>query len=215
MPQHDRNEALLTIAELARSLNLPESTTRYYCRRFAVHLPSSGDGRRRRYLPEALPLLRTIAESMRRNKNSFAVDLVLREQEARSRPQRLGRGKKTAAEENVLEPLPASDQVSTVPGALSGQIMSLMERQTQALQQIAGAMAVFAERIAATSGTTAPETTPALPAPAASEETETLRDEVAALRRQIRSAEAVHQNDLEQMRKWLARLGEAMSKRPT
>jgi DNA-binding transcriptional MerR regulator len=203
---------ILTIAELARNLDLPESTTRYYCNRFAEHLPSVGEGRRRRFKPEALDILRTIAETMRRDKNAYAVDLVLRNG-------------------NCLPdaPVPATPVASLMqaPGAaasaaLAGQMLSLMESQTRALQDIAGAMAVFAERLAVAPGVpsqTAPgQTEPETPKAALSEEKTppsqddaALHDEIAALREQIRSSENVHQNDLEQLRKWLTRLGEAVA----
>lgn len=204
MPHHDRNDETLTIADLSRSLNLPESTTRYYCKRFAAHLTAIGDGRRRRYTPRALDTLQTIAEAMRRNKSAFAVDLALRGTSPPPAP----------APGPALAPELAVD--AAAPAALSGQILSLMERQTEALQQIAGAMAVFAEKIALPSVPPAQALPPAAVAPPAApgeEETAALRDEVATLRRQVRTAESVHQNDLEQMRKWLSRLGEALSRR--
>ena len=51
---------LLTIAEIARALEVPDSTVRYYRDRFENHLPSVGSGRSRRYLPEAVDMLRDI-----------------------------------------------------------------------------------------------------------------------------------------------------------
>ena len=56
---------LLTMAEIARQLNLPESTVRYYRNRFPEFIPAVGDGRARRYRPEALDVLRFIANAMR------------------------------------------------------------------------------------------------------------------------------------------------------
>ena len=196
---------LLTIADLARILDLPESTTRYYCNRFADHLPSVGEGRRRRFKPEASDVLRTIAETMRRDKNAFAVDLALR---------------------NSGDVVPAQSALpfyDPTP-AFTNQIFSLMENQTKALQDIASAMMVFADRLAvpATAQTisavqTAPvqEATPS-PAPPAGKEDEAqdspaLRQEIISLRKQVAASEAVHQNDLEQLRKWLTRLGEALT----
>lgn len=171
---------LLTIAELARILDLPESTTRYYCNRFAAHLPSVGEGRRRRYKPEAQEALRGIARTMRRDKNAYAVDLALRDGAA-----------------NV-----SREAAFAGSAQLAGQVMALMENQTKALQDIAAAMGVFAERLS-----------PAAPPATATDvaETAALREEIAALRDRIRESEAVHQNDLEQLRKWLTRLGEALA----
>lgn len=44
---------LLTLKEIARRLEVPESNLRYYKNRIGSFLPSVGKGRRRRYLPEA------------------------------------------------------------------------------------------------------------------------------------------------------------------
>ncbi len=57
------DEALLTLRQLAELLQLPESTVRYYRDAFIDHLPSVGKGRRRRYPPAAIPVLRSIATS--------------------------------------------------------------------------------------------------------------------------------------------------------
>ena len=56
---------LLTIADIARQLGLAESTVRYYRDRFAEYIPAVGEGRARRYRPEALDVLRFIADAMR------------------------------------------------------------------------------------------------------------------------------------------------------
>jgi len=56
---------LLTIADIAKRLELPESTVRYYRDRFAPYVPSVGEGRGRRYRPEALAVLRFIADALR------------------------------------------------------------------------------------------------------------------------------------------------------
>lgn len=187
---------LLTIAELARNLDLPESTARYYCNRFATHLPSVGEGRRRRYKPAALEKLLTITQTMRRNKNAYAVDLALREEENGL---------------HAVSPIPVSHEAAFAGSAqFATQVISLMESQTKAMQDIAAAMGVFAERLTlAPSPPAAPESDAA--SPASGEETAALREELTALRDQIRASESVHQNDLEQLRKWLTRLGEALT----
>ena len=195
MPQHMEPE-LLTIAELSRHLELPESTTRYYCNRFAEYLASVGEGRRRRFKPEALEVLKTIAQTMRRDKNAYAVDLALR------------------SSAGTLATIPAADapsgQIVAPTGAIAGQMLSLMENQTRALQEIAGAMSLFAEKFTAAplppvghiSGSSPVEGSPT---------EDDLRKEIAVLRAQIRTSESVHQNDLEQLRKWLTRLGETLA----
>ena len=184
--KHSIAPPLLSIADLARRLELPESTTRYYCKRFAAHLPHDGEGRKRRYHPEAADILAAIAKGMRQNKNALAVDFALQ----------------ASAQEAAAQPYPPV-LVESAP-ALSGQIMALMERQTEALQQIAAAMTVFAS------------SRPLEPAalPAGSAEAETLRKEIGSLRNELQAAEEGHQKNLDQVRKWLARFSEAMAKRP-
>ena len=55
------DEALLTLSQIAVQLRLPESTTRYYRDAFPDLVPQVGTGRRRRYPPEAVDVLRSIA----------------------------------------------------------------------------------------------------------------------------------------------------------
>lgn len=52
---------LYTLRDIARELDLPESTVRYYRDAFAHHIHTVGSGRRRRYPPEAVATLRLIA----------------------------------------------------------------------------------------------------------------------------------------------------------
>ena len=195
MTQRTETE-LLTIAELARSLELPESTTRYYCNRFANHLPSVGEGRRRRFKRESLNILKTIAKTMRQEKNAYAVDLVLH-----------GSAK-------IIPSVP-KEQTLIPPPALAGQMLALMENQNKALQEIAGAIRTLAEQ-----GAIRPALSPTAIPPVAgnsseAETAEVLRKEISLLREQIRESEHVHQNDLEQLRKWLSRLGEALGSKQT
>lgn len=53
---------LLSVAEIARKLGVPESTVHYWKNRFAQHLPSQGSGRQKRFRPEAVDVFRVIAE---------------------------------------------------------------------------------------------------------------------------------------------------------
>ncbi|OGT95028.1 MAG: hypothetical protein A3I79_07400, partial [Gemmatimonadetes bacterium RIFCSPLOWO2_02_FULL_71_11] len=57
------DEKLLTLKQLADELGLPESTVRYYRDAFLDHIPLVGTGRRRRYPPRAVAVLRSIARS--------------------------------------------------------------------------------------------------------------------------------------------------------
>lgn len=64
---------LLTAAALAGELGIPESTTRYYLRRYAAWVPSAGEGRGKRYRREALDVLRFVADQ---HKAGLSADLV-------------------------------------------------------------------------------------------------------------------------------------------
>jgi DNA-binding transcriptional MerR regulator len=55
------DEPLLTLKQVADKLDLPESTVRYYRDAFLDHIPLIGTGRRRRYPPAAVAVLRTLA----------------------------------------------------------------------------------------------------------------------------------------------------------
>ena len=70
-------ESLLSIADISRHFSLPESTTRYYCKRFAQFIPSVGDGRRRRYRRETLDVISAILEQMQKSRTAAAVEDAL------------------------------------------------------------------------------------------------------------------------------------------
>lgn len=53
---------LHTLREIASTLGLPESTVRYYRDAFSSYVPTVGRGRRRRYPPAAIDVLRRIAD---------------------------------------------------------------------------------------------------------------------------------------------------------
>ena len=57
---------LYSIAAVARQLDVPESTLHYWKNRFRDHLPCLGQGRGRRFRPEALEIFRAIAEGLGR-----------------------------------------------------------------------------------------------------------------------------------------------------
>ncbi|RUU72760.1 MerR family transcriptional regulator [Mesorhizobium sp. M7A.F.Ca.MR.362.00.0.0] len=61
------DKQLLTLTEIAKTLKLAESTTRYYRDRFEEFIPSVGEGRKKRYKPETIDILKYIAEAYNRN----------------------------------------------------------------------------------------------------------------------------------------------------
>jgi len=184
-PPQDGN--LLRIADLSRLLELPESTIRYYCKRFAHKLPQVGVGRQRRYQRESLEILQSLIAPLRRDK-AFAPDASPAPADKRAKPALRAR----------------SDHVPADPGLLfADQIMELMERQTRALQQIALALETLAVR----------QKSEVMLLPETIADNALIRNDLEALRLQLRATEDAHKKDLEQTRKWLALLSETMSRR--
>lgn len=68
---------LLTIAEVAKQLDIPESTARYYRDKFENYIPYVGKGRQRRYKPETVEVLRVIAEGFSRNLTAMEIEEAL------------------------------------------------------------------------------------------------------------------------------------------
>jgi DNA-binding transcriptional MerR regulator len=77
-------EELLTIKEIARRLDLPESNVRYYRDKFEEYLPHIGLGRKRRYLPQSLEVLSLIAECLKTNVPSEEIAMELSRRYPRS-----------------------------------------------------------------------------------------------------------------------------------
>jgi DNA-binding transcriptional MerR regulator len=65
---------LLTIAAIAKQLNIPESTIRFYRDRFSSFIPVVGTGRNKRYRPEAVEVLQYIAEAYKRNEPQWQIE---------------------------------------------------------------------------------------------------------------------------------------------
>lgn len=64
------SEELLTIKEIARRINLPESNVRYYRDKFDKYLPSVGSGRKRRFKPEAMEVFEAIVKDLEQGLSS-------------------------------------------------------------------------------------------------------------------------------------------------
>lgn len=187
---------LLTIAELAKRYDLPESTARYYCKRFLDFLPHSGHGKRRRYRPEAMDVFAIILPEMKKRKDAAAVEAVLEESfprvavdesDAASAPSHKGSGGAFAAD---------------VDGSA---FMAAIERQNEALQGIASALA----RLASTQGEIK-----ALKELVARQQTalERLGNELTRIRSLQDDAESTHQQDMEQLRRHLGHLAGELHK---
>ena len=56
---------LLSVAEISRQLDVPESTVHYWKNRFAQYLPSVGQNRQKRFKPEAVEVFAVIARMLK------------------------------------------------------------------------------------------------------------------------------------------------------
>ncbi len=183
---------MLTIAEFAKRYDLPESTARFYCKRFRDFLPHSGQGKRRRYHEESLPVFEAILQGMGQEKNAALVEEFLTR-----RFQRRG----------VTAPRPFARTPDTPSAAAppeQGRLESIMEQQAEALQQVAAALQSLAQGREPSTDNTSQELSGRLQA--LEENVAQLQKEVRTLRSLQDDAERIHQQDLEQLRKWLGHL---------
>ncbi|MHA4246210.1 MerR family transcriptional regulator [Bacillus cereus] len=67
-------QTLLTISQIAKELQIPESTARYYRDRFINYIPFVGEGRAKKYRPETVEILRFIAEGFNRNLTAMEIE---------------------------------------------------------------------------------------------------------------------------------------------
>lgn len=201
---------MLTIAEIAKRYDLPESTARFYCKRFREFLPHVGQGKRRRYLPEALPVFEAILEEMAQSKNASMVVTRLEKKYPRASPARAA--SRTDAEE-FRQQRPFLEQDHSLE-----RVEQLFQKQTEVLERIAGLLDSLARGQAATT-----EPPPAGATTRANENMNArlhaVEDSVADLREETRSlrsiqdqAERIQQQDLEQLRKWLAHLAKEQAR---
>ena len=185
-------ERLLTIADIARHFSLPESTARYYCKRFAPYMPVCGEGRRKRYRKSVLDVIQAALNAMRDTRTASGVEVLLAENFPCNALSLM----------TPVESAPLSEE--SLPVAVQGVPLQLIEQQSRALEGIASALALLVRR---------QEDLEALSeqARAARDENTTLRTEVVRLRRLVDSSEKLHQQDMDQIRNWLGRLVRAQS----
>ena len=186
------SERLLTIADIARHFSLPESTARYYCKRFAAYMPVIGEGRRKRYRKAALDVIGSVLEAMQDSRSASNVEALL----AESFP---------CNALSLMEPPPSAPlPQESVPTSVQWVPMHLMEQQSRALEGIASALALLVRRQDDLARL-------AEQARAAQEERQTMRSELSLLRLLVDSAEKLHQQDMDQIRTWLGRMARAQT----
>ena len=197
-----QESSLLSIADIARHFDLPESTARYYCKRFAEHIPSVGEGRRRRYRPETLEVIALVLEEMQKSRTAASVEELLATQFPRNVEIRsLSMSLPPAHEKKDIQVVSASPVASmtpqeTFPLPESPVVLQLLERQTTALEGMLQILRLLVERMPLPEGGSTEQT----------EKTPELWKEVQTLRTLLEACEKNHQSDLEQIRKWVGKL---------
>lgn len=189
---------MLTIAEFAKRYDLPESTARFYCKRFRDFLPHSGQGKRRRYHEESLPVFEAILQGMGQEKNAALVEEFLTR-----RFQRRGvTAPRTVAQ--ASDALPTGLSAAPAAPPEQGRLETIMQQQAEALQQVAAVLQSLSQGRAPTADTASQELSSRLLA--LEEQVVQLQKEVRSLRSLQDDAERIHQQDLELLRKWLGHL---------
>ncbi len=184
-------EQLLSIADISRQFSLPESTCRYYCKRFAAYIPAVGEGRRRRYRSETKDVIAAILEEMKKSRTASAVEEALAQRFPRNTP---------AIRQS--QPQVVREQAAAAQEIFPSSALTLMERQAVALEGIVALLRTIAQGFASGG---------ANPANAVSEHAD-LRKEIETLRLLLDNSEKTQQADLQQLRIWLARVIQAKRK---
>lgn len=190
-----------TKAELTRHFQWPESSIRYYCARFAPYLPAEGKGRGRRYAASCLEVLAFIRRHLPEVRTSRAMDRLLARRFPQFAPARADlspvRQDTIPARFLGCDP-PQSLPVDSRPDQeAAAKALRLLERQSEAMERIAASLDILAGQIPQAAQTAHGEETTSL---------RELREEVRTLRLLMNSAEQTHQDDLNQLRQWMARL---------
>lgn len=185
MTSSGSDDQLFSIADIARHFSLPESTCRYYCKRFADYIPSVGEGRRRRYRKTTIDVISAILEEMKKSRTANAVEEAL--------AIRFPRNAITLREEkelNIAQPLALHAEQLFPPIALN-----FMERQTLALEGIAKMLNMLTSHIC--SNTVFNDSH--------AKNLATLQKEVSKLSILLDASEKTQQADLDQLRTWMGR----------
>ncbi len=144
---------LLSVAEIARRINVPESTVHYWKNRFARHLPSKGSGRQKRFKPQAVEIFMAISTMLK--EGSTVGDVMERLQgEYPLNAERLDNGDSTPATYDLNEhPLQlASAMGLEIAKAVADGLKSALSGESRMdLDQVGRQIEEAARRIAETS----------------------------------------------------------------
>jgi len=136
MGELNLEKQLLTMAQIAKQLDLAESTARFYRDRFENYIPSVGEGRKKRYKPETIEVLRFIAEGYNRNLTAMDIEDGLSRMVARNIDFEEVTATTTAA---------AQQQSKSEPNQYALQLQFAVEQMSSAMQVIADQKEEIAE----------------------------------------------------------------------
>lgn len=139
---------LLSIKEISQELGIPQSTLRYYRDLFMDYLPAAGEGKKKRFYPEAVVVFQTIAQGMHKNKNAddIANDLSQRFTrfiDVNEDDEKTQESSATYSQNDEIHQSQALTSLTQLDGSA---IMAVIASQNQALQQIAATISIVNEQ---------------------------------------------------------------------
>jgi transposase-like protein len=139
---------LLSIKDISQELGIPQSTLRYYRDLFIEYLPATGEGKKKRFYPEAVEVFQAIAKGMHQNKNSDDIvnDLNKRFTRFIEIDETDDESQESSATYSQRGEISQSQALSPVEQLDGSAIMAVIASQNQALQQIAATINVVNEQ---------------------------------------------------------------------
>lgn len=135
---------LLSIKDISQELGIPQSTLRYYRDLFIEYLPATGEGKKKRFYPEAVEVFQAIAKGMHQNKSSD--DIVNDLNKRFTRFIEIDETQDGSATYSQKDENGQSRALSPVEQLDGSAIMAVIASQNQALQQIAATINVVNEQ---------------------------------------------------------------------
>ncbi len=183
----EERKQLYSIAELSRHFSLPESTCRYYCKRFSAFIDHVGEGRKRRYRASAIDVIEVILEEMKKSRTATAVEEEL------SLRFKSGSIAVSSSEEvaQIKNEEKGADSSATIPPSVVG----LLERQTLALEAIVKLLTLLSNTVCPIQNSQSNGTAYA-----------DLQKKMDRLEILFNESEKTQQADISQLQQWVGRL---------
>lgn len=139
---------LLSIKEISQELGIPQSTLRYYRDLFMDYLPAVGEGKKKRFYPEAVEVFQAIAQGMHKNKSNEDITSDLNQRFTRFIDVNEGDDQAqdssaTYSQKAEISQVQALSPLTQLDGSA---IMAVVASQNQALQQIAATISIVNEQ---------------------------------------------------------------------